>query len=118
MPFLPRSRRGTGLLAGAVWLVACAGLWWVYMRTHPLVFIEAHTHCIRFASLKFGDYADKHGGHYPFHSKGYPSALLLMDEDCFNTLTGPGYDPLPCTMRRRRAANCPKTNAAASMSRG
>jgi hypothetical protein len=28
MPLLPRSRRGTWLLAGAVWLVACAGLWW------------------------------------------------------------------------------------------
>jgi hypothetical protein len=28
MPLLPRSRRGTGLLAGAVWLAACAGLWW------------------------------------------------------------------------------------------
>jgi hypothetical protein len=29
MPLLPRSRRGTGLLAGAVWLAACVGLWWV-----------------------------------------------------------------------------------------
>jgi hypothetical protein len=30
MQFLPRSRRGTGLLAGAVWLAVCAGLWSVY----------------------------------------------------------------------------------------
>jgi WD40 repeat protein len=29
MPLLPRSRRGTLLLAGAVWLTACAGYWWV-----------------------------------------------------------------------------------------
>src|SRR5439155_15280875 len=28
MPLLPRSRRGTWLLAAAVWLAACAGLWW------------------------------------------------------------------------------------------
>src|SRR5437667_9293836 len=28
MRFLPRSRRGTWLLAGAVWLAACAGGWW------------------------------------------------------------------------------------------
>jgi WD40 repeat protein len=29
MPLLPRTRRGTWLLAGAVWVAACAGLWWV-----------------------------------------------------------------------------------------
>src|SRR5438552_2894345 len=28
MPLLPRSRCETWLLAGAVWLAACAGLWW------------------------------------------------------------------------------------------
>ena len=28
MRLLPRSRRGTWLLAGAVWCAACAGLWW------------------------------------------------------------------------------------------
>jgi WD40 repeat protein len=29
MPFLPRSRRGSWLLAAAVWLAACVGWWWV-----------------------------------------------------------------------------------------
>jgi hypothetical protein len=29
MPLLPRSRRGTWLLAAAVWLAACAGWWWL-----------------------------------------------------------------------------------------
>jgi hypothetical protein len=32
MPLFPRSRRGTWLLAGAVWLAACAGLWWAFQK--------------------------------------------------------------------------------------
>jgi hypothetical protein len=29
MPLVPRSRRGTWLLAGVVWLGACAMWWWM-----------------------------------------------------------------------------------------
>jgi hypothetical protein len=101
MPRLPRSRGGTWLLAGAVWLAACAGLWTIYVRTHPLVFMPAHEHCITYAELKFGEYAAEHAGRYPFDAKGYASALLMMDEDCFNTLTGPGYDPAPLVEAKR-----------------
>jgi hypothetical protein len=57
------------------------------------VFIEPHQYCIRYALLTLGQYADEHGGKYPSHPKGYPSALLLLRDDCFNTLTGPSYDP-------------------------
>lgn len=68
---------------------------WVYIRTHPLVFMDTHAHCIKVAGLELEQYASQHGGRFPSHPKGYPNALLLMDEDCFYTLTGPGYDATP-----------------------
>jgi WD40 repeat protein len=40
MPIIPRFRRGTLLLAGAVWLAACAGLWWV-LPVVPRIVIDA-----------------------------------------------------------------------------
>lgn len=63
-----------------------------YLWTHPLVFIDAHRHCIGFAGLRLLQYAGEHEGRFPFHPKGYGNALLLMDEECFYALTGPGYD--------------------------
>ena len=76
---------------GSGWRRA-SGLWWVYVRTHPLVFMKTHTNCITMAELEFAQYAADHEGRYPFHSKGYPNALLLMDQQSFNALTGPGYE--------------------------
>jgi hypothetical protein len=72
-----------------------------YVGTHPLVFMEAHAHCIVFAGLQLEGYASEHQGQYPTHPKGYPSALLLLDEDCFNALTGPGYDAAPLREAKR-----------------
>jgi hypothetical protein len=46
-------------------------------------------------------YADQHQGRFPFDPKGYPSALLLMDEIYFTNLTGPGYDAAPLIEAKR-----------------
>jgi hypothetical protein len=64
----------------------------VYVCTHPLVFMETHSHCITQASLALREYAASHDGKFPYHPKGYGNALLLLPEDCYHSLTGPGYD--------------------------
>jgi hypothetical protein len=64
-----------------------------YVKTHPLVFMETHAHCIKFAGSEMQEYAFQHEGRFPYHPKGYGNALLLMDEECYHALTGPGYDP-------------------------
>jgi hypothetical protein len=66
-----------------------------YVWTHPLVFMSTHAHCIKAAGGGFHLYADQHGGKWPFHSKGYGNALLLVDEEFYYALTGPGYDAAP-----------------------
>ena len=81
---------------------------WVYIRTHPLVFMESHTHCIKLAGMELERYADEHEGHYPYHPRGYPSALLLLDEDCFHALTGPGYDAAPLREAKRTGGELPE----------
>jgi hypothetical protein len=67
----------------------------VYYLTHPLVFMDTHVHCIKIAGLQLERYADDHDGKYPSHPDGFGNALLLMDEECFHALTGPGYDASP-----------------------
>jgi hypothetical protein len=74
-------------------VVASALLWSIYVRTHPLVFMETHQHCIKAAGLQMLQYAGEHDGRFPYHPKSYGNALLLLNEDSYNTLTGPGYDP-------------------------
>jgi hypothetical protein len=91
-----------------VWCVACAVLWWAYVWTHPLVFMATHTNCITMAGLEFARYAAEHEGRYPFHSKRYPNALLLMDEHCFNALTGPGYETAPLVEAKTTGAELPE----------
>jgi hypothetical protein len=73
----------------------------VYVRTHPLVFIKTHAHCIKYPGMHFHQYAAEHYGRFPFHPKGYGNALLLMDEDCFHALTGPGHDAAPLREAKR-----------------
>jgi hypothetical protein len=73
-------------------ILLATALGWVYVETRPLVFMGAHAHCMKYAGLSLGQYASQHEGRYPVHPNGYPSALLLMDEDAFYSLTGPGYD--------------------------
>ena len=82
-------------LAVLVTLGGIAVLIVVYVLTHPLVFMAAHQHCIKFAGLQLLQYADEHEGRFPFHPDGYGNALLLLDEDCFHSLTGPGYEAQP-----------------------
>jgi hypothetical protein len=79
-----------------------------YVRTHPLVFMDAHVHCIKFAGLQLLSYTDEHQGRFPFHAKGYGNALLLMDEDCFHALTGPGYDATPLREAKRNGRDLPE----------
>src|SRR5262245_30291807 len=65
--------------------------------------MEVHAHCIKFAGLQLEQYASEHDGRFPSHPKGYPNALLLMDEECFHSLTGPGYDATPLREAKRMA---------------
>jgi hypothetical protein len=74
-------------------LVLLPLLSWQFVRSHPLVFIPTHAHCIKYAGLVLLQYADEHKGKFPSDPNGYGDALLKMDEDCYNVLTGPGYDP-------------------------
>jgi hypothetical protein len=76
-------------------------LGFIYVRTHPLVFIESHTHCIKVAGLELEQYASEHDGRYPFHSKGFANALLMMNEECLHAFTGPGYDAAPLRGAKR-----------------
>jgi len=73
----------------------------VYVRTHPLVFMNTHAHCIKFAYQEMTRFAGEHEGRFPSHPKGYPNALLLLDEESFHTLTGPGYDAAPLREAKR-----------------
>src|SRR5690242_11411269 len=73
----------------------------VYVRTHPLVFMDTHVHCIKCAGLDLETYASQNGGRLPYHPKGYGNALLLMNEESYQALTGPGYDALPFLAAKR-----------------
>jgi len=82
-----------------------AALIWVYVRTHPLVFMETHAHCIVCAGMALDRYASEHGGRFPSHPRGYGNALLLLNEEFDSTLTGPGYDAAPFREARRTGAD-------------
>src|SRR5262249_54228306 len=76
-------------------LLVLGGLAVLYVRSHPLVFNESlwqHAHCIKIAGLELERYAEENKGKFPHHPGGYGNALLLLSEDCFFALTGPGYD--------------------------
>jgi hypothetical protein len=98
MRLLPRN---LWVVAASALAVFCA-LVGYYVHSRPLVFaIEVHAHCIKYAGLSMHQYAGAHGGHFPYSAKGYPDALLLLDEDCYNCLTGPGYSPEPLHQAKR-----------------
>jgi hypothetical protein len=52
-------------------------LGFIYVSTHPLVFMDTHRHCIKAALLEMERYAAEHEGRYPFHPRGYGNAALL-----------------------------------------
>jgi hypothetical protein len=80
----------------------------IYIHTHPLVFMDTHRHCIKAAGMELEQYASEHEGRFPYHPKGYGNALLLMHEDCFHTLTGPGYDAAPLREAKRTGNEFPE----------
>jgi hypothetical protein len=91
-------------------LLAALGLAYHYC-TRPFVFNEScweHAHCIKIAGLTLLDYAGQHGGRFPYHPKGYGNALLLLDEDVYFTLTGPGHDDAPFYEAKRKGTNLPE----------
>ncbi len=81
----------------------------VYVRTHPLVFMDTHAHCIKFAGLNLEKYASEHDGQFPSHPKGYGNALLLLDELYFHALTGPGYNASPLREAKRTGNELPES---------
>lgn len=92
-------------------MVAAAVLAVVYVRTHPLIFNESfwgHARCVKIAGVNFHQYAEQHGGRFPVHPGGYGNALLLMDEDIYFTLTGPGYDVAPFYEIKRTGGGLPE----------
>ena len=83
------------LTACAVALGAFAGGRVYFMKMDPLVFNESfwtHAHCMKMAGLDLVEYAQEHGGRYPYHTNGYGDALLLLTNSWLPSLTGPGYD--------------------------
>ena len=79
-----------------------------YVRTHPLVFMKTHTHCITVADLQLHQYAAEHEGRFPSDSKGYGNALLLLDPECYSSLTGPGYDPASFHQAKSTGSDLPE----------
>jgi hypothetical protein len=89
-------------VVGALISAALTALCVSYVRSRPLVFgMKVHAHCIKFAGLSLGTYASEHDGEFPYSPKGYPDALLFLEEDCYNALTGPGYSPEPLLRAKR-----------------
>ena len=102
-------RRRWRWVLSAVILGALAAV--VYVRTHPLVFNESmwqHAHCIKIAGLELEGYADQNGGRFPSHAGGYGDALLLLNEDCYFALTGPGYDATAFHEAKCRGTDLPE----------
>lgn len=70
----------------------------LYAHANPLIFNESfwgHAHCIKIAGLTLSSYAHSHDGRFPYDARGYGNALLLLDEEVYFTLTGPGYSATP-----------------------
>jgi hypothetical protein len=89
-------------------LVPLSLLGLAYVRSHPLVFLQAHAHCIKYAGVSLHQYADEHQGRFPAHPRGYGNALLLMDENCSHNLKGPGYDAAALRDAKRAGADLPE----------
>lgn len=92
-------------LLGLAVLVVLLTAW--YVHAHPLVFNESfwtHAHCMKIGYFALLDYADSHDGKFPQHSGGYGNALLLLREDDYLFVTGPGYDVAPFREAKRTGA--------------
>jgi hypothetical protein len=83
-----------------------------YVRAHPPVFNESlweHAHCIVGGGLSLEQYAEEHGGRFPYHTNGYGDALLLLNDDWDSALTGPGYDTEVFKRARKTGENAPES---------
>jgi hypothetical protein len=99
-----------GCFVALLCLAALAAPAYFYVRARPLVFgIPTHAHCIKYAGLSLVQYADAHGERFPYSLKGYPDAILQLDPDCYNSMTGPGYSPE--VLRQAKKDGTPLTEA-------
>src|SRR5437588_344947 len=86
---MARRWRGILVFAGTLILLLC-----LYVRSRPDVFNESflgHAHCIAVAGMELLNYASAHSGKFPYSPEGYGNALLLLPEEIYHALTGPGY---------------------------
>jgi len=90
---------------------ALAGLCAWYVRAHPLVFNESffgHAHCWKIAEGYLEQYAQEHGGRFPFHTNGYGDAVLLISDVWLGCFSGPGYDTKAWEQAQRTGGNVPQ----------
>jgi hypothetical protein len=98
-----QTRRRWPLVLAAFLLLVGAGT--IYVLCNPLIFNESffqHAHCIKQAGMGFVNYAVLNGGQFPTHPRGYGDALLLIDEELYDALTGPGYDSTALHVAKQR----------------
>lgn len=82
-----------------------------YVKTHPLVFNESffeHAHCWKMADGYLAQYAEEHGGRFPFHTNGYGDAVLLIPDVWLGCFSGPGYDTKAWEEAQRTGGDVPE----------
>ena len=90
---------------------ALAGLCTWYVKAHPLVFNESffgHAHCWKIAEGYLEQYAQEHGGRFPFHTNGYGDAVLLIPDVWLGCFNGPGYDTKAWEQAQRTGSHVPE----------
>lgn len=100
-------KRLTVLLFVAGFVAFCA----YYVKTHPLVFNESfleHAHCWKMADGYLAQYAQEHGGRFPFHTNGYGDAVLLIPDVWLGCFSGPGHDTKAWEEARRTGSDVPE----------
>ena len=85
-----RNVRRALIIAGTlIAVVGCLGAVWL----HHLK--KVHQHCMKIAGMTFLQFADEHGGAFPYHTNGFGDALLLLVKDSpqdIRFICGPGDD--------------------------
>lgn len=82
-----------------------------YVRAHPMVFNESffgHAHCWKIADGYLAQYAQEHGGRFPFHTNGYGDAVMLIPEVWLGCFSGPGYDTKAWEQALRTGGHIPE----------
>ena len=92
-------------------MIAAVGFSVCYVRAHPLVFNESffgHAHCWKMADGYLAQYAQEHGGRFPFHTNGYGDAILLIPDVWLGCFSGPGYNTRAWEEARKTGGNVPE----------